>query len=253
MGEGVGSAAASVRRELARMARPTGEFDAARYFRGDHRLRFHNVGTAPMRALAKRVFVEHRERWTLSEAIQFADRLMADKYLEVKSVGIEVVALYRRAFTPRLLGVCKGWLARGLSANWATADAICGSLVGPLLAARPELLEQLRGWAHHRNLWVRRASVVALIPAVRTGAGMDLLYENAAVLHRDSEDLIQKAVGWALREAGKQDMPRLERYLRSNGPSMPRTTVRYAIERFPVAKRRELLSATRTRRTTKPS
>jgi 3-methyladenine DNA glycosylase AlkD len=57
--------------------------------------------------------------------------------------------------------------------------------------------------------------------------------------------LLQKAVGWMLREAGKVDDVRLERYLRANGPSIPRTTVRYAIERFPSAKRRELLAVTR--------
>ena len=59
------------------------------------------------------------------------------------------------------------------------------------------------------------------------------MYAIARRLHADREDLIQKAVGWALREAGKTDMPRLERYLRANGAAIPRTTLRYAIERFP--------------------
>ncbi len=68
---------------------------------------------------------------------------------------------------------------------------------------------------------------------------------SRGVLHPDPADLIQKAVGWLLREAGKADAGRLERYLRANGPKIPRTTVRYAIERFPSAKRRELLGATR--------
>jgi 3-methyladenine DNA glycosylase AlkD len=94
-------------------------------------------------------------------------------------------------------------------------------------------------------MWVRRASVVALIPLMRKGAALDVLYDNAAVLHADREDLIQKAVGWALREAGKADARRLERYLRSAGPRIPRTTLRYAIERFPDARRRALLRATR--------
>ena len=66
-----------------------------------------------------------------------------------------------------------------------------------------------------------------------------------AVAHGDREDLIQKAVGWALREAGKSDMGRLEQYLRENGPRIPRTTLRYAIERFSPRRRRELLVATR--------
>jgi 3-methyladenine DNA glycosylase AlkD len=91
------------------------------------------------------------------------------------------------------------------------------------------------------------SSGVALIPLARKGQALDLLYANAKRLHTDPEDLIQKAVGWALREAGKADSARLERYLRANGTSIPRTTLRYAIERFPAAKRRDILNATKKR------
>jgi 3-methyladenine DNA glycosylase AlkD len=94
-------------------------------------------------------------------------------------------------------------------------------------------------------MWVRRASAVGLIPVVRSGAALDLGYSIARTLHRDKEDLIQKAVGWMLREAGKADPRRLERYLRANGPRIPRTTLRYAIERFPAARRKTLLRATK--------
>ena len=86
-----------------------------------------------------------------------------------------------------------------------------------------------------------------LIPLLRRGIALDVAFEIAQTLHSDSEDLIQKAVGWALREAGKADAPRLEQYLRATGPNIPRTTVRYAIERFPIEKRQALLEATRAR------
>jgi 3-methyladenine DNA glycosylase AlkD len=171
--------------------------------------------------------------------------LIVDNYLETKSVGIEVMARYRRAFEPRLLRVWKRWLADGHSSNWATTDAICGSLIGPLLVRHPSLVARVAGWNRDRNMWVRRASAVGLIPSLRRGVRLELAYEVAARLHADNEDLIQKAVGWMLREAGKADMRSLERYLRVNGPAIPRTTLRYAIERFPAAKRRVLLRVTR--------
>jgi 3-methyladenine DNA glycosylase AlkD len=236
---------ARVKRELARLARPSGSFDAARYFRGDHGLRFYNVGTPAMRAMARQIYRAQRDRWSVDEAVSFAESVIADPFLETKSVGIEVLARYRRAFTPRLLRVWKRWLAENHSANWATTDAICGVLIGPLLVAHPELAPTLRAWARDRNMWVRRASVVGLIPLARKGVALDVLYDNAQTLHADREDLIQKAVGWALREAGKADAGRLEQYLRANGPAIPRTTVRYAIERFPAATRLALLAATR--------
>ena len=232
-------------RELAALARDPGDFDASRYFRAAGHLRFYNTGTTAMRALARSIARAHAEDWTLADALSFADRLMVDPHLETKSVGIEVVARYRRSFTPRLLGHWKRWLGGGLSANWATTDAICGSLVGPVVAADPRLASIMRGWARHRSLWVRRAAAVGLIRSVNGGAALDVAYSVARILAADDEDLIQKAVGWMLREAGKADAARLERYLRGRGPTTPRTTVRYAIERFPPAKRRALLTTTR--------
>ena len=238
-------AAREAKRALARMARPAGDFDSSRYFRGPGDLGFYNVGTAAMRELARSIHAQHKDSWSIDEAMAFAGALIEDRYLEAKSVGIEVVARYRRDFTPRLLPAWKRWLAHNHSANWATTDAMCGVLIGPLLLQQPALGARMRIWARDRNMWVRRASIVGLIQRARRGESLDLVYEIARRLHGDQEDLIQKAVGWALREAGKTDMVRLEHYLRANGAAIPRTTLRYAIERFPYRKRQALLIGTR--------
>src|SRR5262245_35025565 len=237
-------AAAAARRRLAALSRPSGTFDASRYFRGADNLGFLNVGTQTVRQLA-RGLVRDNDEWEIQDALAFANQLISDRYLEVKGFGIEALACYRREFTPALLPVWKRWLAKNYSANWATTDSICGSLIGPLLMVHPGLAKQMLIWARDPNMWVRRASAVALIPSVRRAMALDIAYEIASRLHADQEDLLQKAVGWMLREAGKADAERLERYLRANGPRIPRTTVRYAIERFPVAKRREVLAATK--------
>jgi 3-methyladenine DNA glycosylase AlkD len=239
-------AAADAIRALKRLGRPAGAFDASRYFRADD-LGFYNVGTPAMRALARSISDAHRE-WSIDDAMAFADELIVDRHLEAKSVGIEVVARFRRDFAPRLLPRWKRWLAQNHAANWATTDAICGMLIGPLLVRYPALTDQMRRWARDRNMWVRRAAAVSLIPSLRTGAALDVGYAVAMQLHGDREDLIQKAVGWMLRESGKKDPKRLEHYLRVNGQTIPRTTVRYAIERFPPRVRQALLTATRPRR-----
>ena len=223
------------------MARPAGTFDASRYFRGDHNLGFYNTGSGHMRALACEIYLAQRDRWRLKDAVAFADLLMRDRYLEAKSVGLEVVARYHRNFAPSLLPQCRRWLARNDSANWATTDEMCGVVIGPLLATHPRLIPQLRAWSRHKNMWVRRASIVGLLKSMRVGKTIDQVYATAKALHPDPNDLIHKAVGWALREAGKIDSPRLERYLRANVRTIPRTTFRYAIERFPSAKRRALM------------
>jgi 3-methyladenine DNA glycosylase AlkD len=240
----------TVKRELKHLSRNAGGFDASRYFRGDHHLGFYNVGTGPLRVLARSIYAAHRARWRLDDAMVFADTLIRDRYLEMKAVGIEVLARYcrdlsSRTVSTRVLARSKRWLAGNHSANWATTDAMSGALIGPRLARHGELASRMRAWSKDRNMWVRRASIVSLLPLVRRGHALDLTFEIAGRLHTDDEDLIQKAVGWTLREAGKVDRPRLERHLRTNGRSIPRTTIRYAIERFPARKRRALLAATK--------
>jgi len=240
----VASAAKAARTALKKLSRPAGQFDASRYFRGEHNLGFYNTGTKPMRALARDIYLAHRDRWSLSDALMFADALMSDRYLEVKAVGLEVLARYRRDFAPVVLVRCKRWLERNRSTNWATTDEMCGVVIGPVLVRHPSLMKQMGGWASHENMWVRRASIVGLLPAIRRGetkAAVDLVYDIAERLHPDPHDLIHKAVGWALREAGKVDPVRLERYLRANVRAIPRTTFRYAIERFKPGKRKQLL------------
>ena len=237
--------AADAGRRLAELSRPSGSFDASRYFRGTPDLGFLNIGSAAVRRLAREIVSQHRETWTVDDAVALADILMRDRHLEVKGLGVEVVARYRGELKPRHLPLFKRWLARNDSSNWATTDALCGALIGPLLLAHSALVPEVAGWSRHRNMWVRRASAVALIPSARKGLALKAAYDVTRRLHADGEDLIQKAVGWLLREAGKADPPRLERYLRANGPNIPRTSVRYAIERFTLQKRRALLVATR--------
>jgi 3-methyladenine DNA glycosylase AlkD len=235
--------------ELKRLARAGGHvppvFDARRYFRGTPDLGFYNLRTSTLRALARAIHQANRDNWSIDEAMRFANLLIVDRFLETKGVGVELVARYRRVFSPRLLPIWKRWLANNHSANWATTDSICGVLIGPLLEQHPKLLRTTGRWSRAKNLWVRRASAVSLIRLARQGKELAVAYDVAKSLHADDEDLIQKAVGWLLREAGKTDPARLERYLRVNGPAIPRVTVRYAIERFPLSTRRELLAVTK--------
>lgn len=243
----VAAAAAQVRRELERLSRPAGSFDPSRYFRTTERLDFLNVRTPIVRALGRQVAREHLDTWTIDDCLAFADLLVRDARLEVKGAGIEALAARSRELTPRSLRTFKRWLAGNLSANWATTDSICGSLISPVLFAHPALVPDVAGWVRHRNMWVRRAAAVSLVRLAARGRSLDEAYGVARALTADREDLIQKACGWLLREAGKADPGRLEEYLRVHGPDIPRTTVRYAIERFAPAKRAALLAATRGR------
>lgn len=233
---------------LERHTRPPGAFDPTRYFRTTEPLTFLNTGTPFVRTLGREVARAHRADWSMPDLLRFAERLVADVRFEVKGVGIEALAYRRRELTPAMLPTFKRWLATNHCANWATTDSLCGSVIGPLVLEHPHLAPVVAGWTDHRNLWVRRAAAVALIKSAARGQSLDAAYGVATALRSDGHDLIQKAAGWLLREAGKSDLARLERYLRDGGPAIPRTTLRYAIERFPAGRRGSLLRETRATR-----
>ncbi len=113
-------------------------------------------------------------------------------------------------------------------------DASAREIVGGHLADKSR--EPLVQLARSRNMWERRISIVATHYFIRQGEFADTL-KIARILLADKEDLIHKAVDWMLREVGKRDQPTLERFLRRDGKVMPRTALRYSIDRFPNALR----------------
>ena len=123
--------------------------------------------------------------------------------------------------------------------NWDLVDASAPYIVGEYLLNRPRAI--LRKLAKSRNLWERRIAIVATFAFIRA-AQTDDTFAIAEILLADSHDLIQKAVGWALREAGKREPTQLRAFLITHYDRVPRTTLRYAIERFPEVERKRFLA-----------
>ena len=120
-------------------------------------------------------------------------------------------------------------------------DASAREIVGGHLADKSR--EPLVRLARSKNMWERRISIVATHYFIRQGDFADTM-RIAKLLLGDKEDLIHKAVGWMLREVGKKHQPTLEGFLRRHGKVMPRTALRYAIERFPKELRLAYLTGT---------
>ncbi|MEK6699812.1 MAG: DNA alkylation repair protein [Nitrospirota bacterium] len=123
--------------------------------------------------------------------------------------------------------------------NWDLVDLSAGKIVGPYLRDRAR--RPLYRLAKSKNLWERRIAILSTFHYIKNHDFMDTL-AVAGLLLEDEEDLIRKAVGWMLREVGKRDRGVAERFLRAHYQSMPRTMLRYAIERFPESKRKKYLN-----------
>ena len=115
--------------------------------------------------------------------------------------------------------------------NWDLVDSSAPYIVGDYLYKHPEKSKILKDFSHSENLWVRRISIVSTFAFIRKNEFNKTL-EIAKLLLNDDHNLIHKAVGWMLREIYKRDERIIKRFLRQNYAQIPRTTLRYAIERM---------------------
>jgi len=122
--------------------------------------------------------------------------------------------------------------------NWDLVDLSAPNIVGAYLLEKSR--KPLYPLAKSKSLWERRIAVLATFCFIKNNQFEDA-FKIAEILLKDKEDLIHKAVGWMLREAGKRDVKCEEEFLKKHCRVMPRTMLRYAIERFSPAKRRMFL------------
>jgi 3-methyladenine DNA glycosylase AlkD len=118
--------------------------------------------------------------------------------------------------------------------NWDLVDLSAPKIVGAYLIDKEKDL--LYKFAHSKDLWKKRISIISTQTFIREHLFEDTLKISEILLH-DKHDLIHKAVGWMLREVGNRDLETEEEFLRKHYKTMPRTMLRYAIEKFPEQKR----------------
>jgi 3-methyladenine DNA glycosylase AlkD len=206
------------------------------------------VGKERMRNVHQNLLNRVEGAWTIKEAVRFCNLMVKDPHMEARGLGFRVVAAYVPEAPPTLLADIKHWLERACG-NWGLVDStLAPSILAPLLDLHPDLIPEVVSWTESTNQWVRRGSVVGFVPLVKQKKHVPTAYKIASRLFDDKEDLIHKAVGWLLREAGKSNMDRLTVFLLKHGPKIPRTSLRYAIERFPKDQRKQLLEATKEKK-----
>ena len=221
-----------IQTELTALADPERAKQQQRYFKtgpgeyaeGDI---FRGIRMPVLRGLCKKY-----KHITLEEA----EELLASAYHEDRLLALLLfVELYRKGKAQQKQQVYESYLRHtALINNWDLVDTSAYHIVGPHLMKRDKApLYQL---ARSSLLWERRIAIIATFHFIRQRHFDDTL-NLATILLNDPEDLIHKAVGWMLREVGKRHLPTEEAFLRPVYKQMPRTMLRYAIERFPKEKR----------------
>lgn len=169
-------------------------------------------------------------------------KLLRSPWHEARLLAVLIlVRQYQKADVPGRTAIFRLYLSSTTSLNnWDIVDASAAHIVGRHLDGKGRAT--LRRLARSKSLWERRIAMIATHWSIRNNAHDDAV-AIATMLLDDEEDLIHKAAGWMLREVGQRDRARLMAFLDGHAATMPRTMLRYAIEKLPTTTRNRYLRA----------
>jgi len=175
------------------------------------------------------------------DILYLSKELLKEKIHEYKVAGISVLKLKRELLDLNDIEYIKELFLKNYFNNWALIDTISLGVIGYLISKEKSLVDKVTSWRKYDNIYIKRASIVSLIKLIKY-VEVDYIFNHCQYFFSIQHDLITKANGWLLREVGKLDMLTLKKFLISNIQSIPRTTLRYAIEKFPEQERKDILS-----------
>jgi 3-methyladenine DNA glycosylase AlkD len=200
-----------------------------RFFK--EKVKSYGVKSALVSKIAKKYFklIEDSDK---KEIFALCEKLFASGYLEESFIACQWSDKTAARFEKQDWRVLKGWIKKYVR-NWATCDTFCNHTVGKFIEMYPDHLVNLQKLAKSKNRWERRASAVSLIVPARKGKFLREIFATADILLTDEDDLVQKGYGWMLKVASEKNQQKVFEYVMSKKIEMPRTALRYAIEKMP--------------------
>ena len=210
---------------------------ARRYFK--EAICLYGVKTADVSAIARKFF-RSVEPKTKQEIFSLCDELWRSGFMEESFVACHWAYALRERYAEGDLDLFERWLENHVS-NWASCDTLCNHTLGAYFTAFPHRTETLLDWTRSPNRWVRRASAVSLIIPARKGQFEKEVFAVAERLLLDEDDLVRKGYGWLLKVTCAEHEDDVFRYVLARKDVMPRTALRYAIEKMSPERRREAM------------
>jgi 3-methyladenine DNA glycosylase AlkD len=176
--------------------------------------------------------------WPVAERDRFCAKLWETRKFEGGAIVCYVYRRFAKQCGAREFRLFTRWLNRYVD-NWGLTDGLSLWLLGASIANDPSLIGQLDPWTRSKNRWKRRAAAVALVPSARRGLHTHEIFRVAGPLISDTDDMVQKGVGWLLKETYPKKPVEVVRFLDPWRGTAPRLVLRYAAEKMtPVDKAR---------------
>ena len=219
----------SLRQELRSIADEKLRLSAQRFFK--EKIKSYGTKTADISKLAKKTFKKMPSQQK-EDVFALCEKLWQSGYLEESFIACDWTYAVRKQYQTQDLNLFEEWIEKYIK-NWASCDTFCNHSVSALISDFPQEILRLKIWAKSKNLWLRRAAAVSLIVPVRQGLFLKDAFALADILLKDPEDLVQKGYGWLLKVASQKHQLEVFDYVMKNKKAMPRTALRYAIEKMP--------------------
>lgn len=218
-----------VRQTLIGAADEKTRLSGERFFKEE--VKIYGVASASAQKFSRDFFKEVKDL-PKDEILALCEEFWKSGYMEESFVACHWSDLILDRLVREDFATLERWVSLYVS-NWASCDTLCNHTVGGFIDMYPEYLGELKRWSKSSNRWVKRASAVSLIIPARNGRYLGDIFEIADILLLDGDDLVQKGYGWMLKAASQAHQNEVFEYVVRNKGVMPRTALRYAIEKMP--------------------
>ncbi len=226
-----------IRQELVNNADESTKKSGKRFFKEEVTL--YGVKTATVTKISKQAFKSIKDL-PKKEIFALCEQLWKSGMMEESFIACNWSYQTSKQFAEDDFLLFARWVNEYVS-NWAACDTFCNHTVGAFVEMYPRYIEKLKEWTQSANRWVRRASAVSLIIPAKKGLFKEDIFEIADKLLLDTDDLVQKGYGWMLKSLCHNYEEDVYRYVLSKRDIMPRTALRYAIEKMPKEKKQEAM------------
>lgn len=211
---------------------------AIRYFK--EKIKVVGVRSKIVNKIAQKYWPEIKMQSKL-EIFALCEELLKTGYSEKISIALDWTYRLKKDYQKSDFNIFLSWLSKFIS-NWASDDDFCCHPFGYIIFIFPEFLPKLQKLAKSKNRWEKRASAIALIYSVSHKKHLPAIFKTAEILLQDQDDLVQKGYGWLLKVASENYPKEVLNFVNQNKSKMPRTALRYAIEKYPQKIRKQILA-----------
>lgn len=218
-----------IRKELIANSDEKTKLSGERYFKES--VKMYGIKSSTVISIGKEHYKQLPDK-TKQTVFKLCDELWQSGMMEESFIACNWSYNVRKEYEESDFTIFERWVETYLN-NWASTDTLCNHTVGEIVVMYPSCLSGLKKWARSENRWVKRASAVSLIIPARHGKFLDDIFEIADILHSDKDDMVQKGYGWMLKAASQAHQQEVFDYVVKKKATMPRTALRYAIEKMP--------------------